>query len=294
MTLHTGRHYAKAFASLIFLFCISCRSVVVEPQAVGKGLVNVALQSEIIVKSAEAVSEDDYLDYNIRFVGVDGYATSEYMRFGDVEWPMEWYFGTFRLQAESCTIEQADAGYGTIRYEGLGDPFYVDNGRTAQTSVTCTMANVLVNVNFNDKMFLSFKNFMLSVTSVLAPVYEKDDDGEDVLVRGEQAVRTLEFNALDKSGYYSLSDEPMHLKYVLYVMMDGADEFVEHKTGYLLDVNSQPAFLRRSDYVTFNVNYVGDVMVTEDIKFIISGERHTMSNGFGLDDYVQGTVKPDN
>ena len=107
MTLHTGRFIMLFYAALMLIF-VSCEDKnqsQVLPE--GMGLVDCTLRSEIVVKSVEATSEN-VDNYNFRFVGLNGYATSEPMRFGDAQWPMPWFFGVYYLNAESCTREEAE------------------------------------------------------------------------------------------------------------------------------------------------------------------------------------------
>lgn len=286
MTLHTGR-FCSLMMSAMFFILVSCErtgSFEAQPEE-GMG--------KIVLKSAETISEID--DYNFRFVGVDGYGTSPYYKFSEVSWPMTWYYGIFRLQAESCTLEEAEDGYGRIRYEGIGDPFTVINGQTASASVVCSIANCRVDVTFNDKMFLSFKDFKLKVDSVLAPVYEYDEDGNLVETRGEQLLRTLDFNMLSKVGYYNLHSEPVLLKYTLYTMLDQAEEFIEQASGYLtVDDTDIQAVIKPADFITFNVSYVGEVQVTDGVKFIVGTERQAMPAGITVPDYSgSGTVTED-
>ena len=293
MTLHTGRFIMLFYAALMLIF-VSCEDKnqsQVLPE--GMGLVDCTLRSEIVVKSVEAISED-FDDYNFRFVGVDGYATSDYYRYGDIVWPMEWYFGLFRLEAESCTEAEAEAGYGKLRFAGIGQSFSVINDQLAMTSVVCNVANFRVNVNFNDKMFLSYKDFKLVVDAVLAPKYEEDEDGNLVMVRDEQLMRTLDFTTLNKVGFYNLHDDPMILKYTLYVMLDGASEYIEKVTGYLSDESLQiPVVVKAGDAITINVNYNGDVQPSAGIKFIVTTERKGIADEFEIQDYEKGSVTED-
>ena len=296
MTLHTGRFYALAFAALMLMF-VSCEGEKPSHALVpgGKGKVMLSLYSSVEIKS-EASPISDVEDYNFRFVGVDGYATSEYYRYGDVEWPMDWYFGLFRLEAESCTEEEAEAGYGQVRYAGIGEPFSVINDQMATASVVCNIANFRVDVNFNDKMFLSYKDFKLVVDAVLAPVYEYDEEGNLVIVRDEQLIRTLEFTTVSKAGFYNVHPDPMILRYDLYVMLDGADEFLPDPmtSGYVtVDGTEVPVSVSPGDYITLNVNYIGDVKPSAGIKFIVEGERNGIGNGIGIEDYIQDGVTED-
>ena len=199
MTLHTGRLMAL-ICSAVILFLTSCEdgdSLHALPDE-GKGKVMLSLYSDIEIKSPQAISEVD--DYNFRFVGVGEYGTSQYYRYGDVSWPMDWYFGIFRLQAESCTADEAESGYGKLRYEGIGQPFSVINDQTATASVVCSVANFRVVANFNDKMFMSYKDFKLVVESVLMPVYEEDEDGNQILVNF--------YNSKTGSGYWETGELP--------------------------------------------------------------------------------------
>lgn len=281
------------FSALLFVFA-SCENAGTAGAFIedGKGLVDLSLSSEITIKNTESISED-YSDYNFRYVGVDGYGTSDYYRYGDVSWPMEWYFGTFRLQAESCTRDEAEQGRGKWRYEGTGTPFAVVNGQTAASSVVCGVANVRVNVIFEDNMFVSFKDFKLEVTSVLAPQYDEDDN----LVSEERAVRTLEYNPLNTTGFYNLHDAPMNLKYTLSIKEFGVEEYIEHLNGYLVkDGSGVPAELVAGDDITLRVKYTGETVVLPGLIFIVNGEWTTddvIGNDVSIEDYTGDTVTED-
>ena len=298
MTLHTGRFKLLLFAALS-IFAVSCDdtgSSQISPE--GKGLVMLDLRPEIEIKSAEAVA-DGVDNYNFRFVGVDGYATSDYYRFGDVQWPMEWYFGVFRLQAESCTSEEAETLRGRLRYEGISSPFSVVNDRTATASVICYVANFQVKVNFDDTMYEAFDDYKLTVMSVSAPPVEEDDEEgtEEDDVTEEfvpETFRTLDFNPFELSGYYNLPDVPVRLHYVLYVKMQDADEFIEAKTGYFSAGDSvEPTVVNAGDIITFDVKYTGTVTVTDGVKFIVNGRKDTVGTGLDLEDYNDAKVEED-
>ena len=298
MTLHTGRFKLLLFAALS-IFAVSCDdtgSSQISPE--GKGLVMLDLRPEIEIKSAEAVA-DGVDNYNFRFVGVDGYATSDYYRFGDVQWPMEWYFGVFRLQAESCTSEEAETLRGRLRYEGISSPFSVVNDRTATASVICYVANFQVKVNFDDTMYEAFDDYKLTVMSVSAPPVEEDDEEgtEEDDVTEEfvpETFRTLDFNPFELSGYYNLPEVPVRLYYVLYVKMQDADEFIEAKAGYFSAGDSvEPTIVNAGDIITFDVKYTGTVTVTDGVKFIVSGRKDTVGTGLDLEDYDDAKVEED-
>ena len=278
MTLHIGRFTALLLTVLSFVFT-SCE--VNHTESDGKGEVMLSLYSDIVLKSAPISDVDDY---NFRFVGVDGYATSEYYRYGDVAWPFKWYFGVYKLQAESCTVHKADEGYGCLRYEGISSSFSVLNGITATASVTCKIANVKVNVSFDDSMFESFADFKLIVDTVLPALTE---EGEFDMTSEPEIRRTLEFDTINMTGFYSLADQPTLLHYTLLVKAEGAEEYVESKIGFFTEGNSdQPAVLRGGDLVTLRVKYTGAPVVTPGIKFIVAGDRTSVSNSVNLNDYV--------
>lgn len=292
--MHTGRYYALAIAALLIML-VSCEDVKSSHALAGdsKGKVVLSIYSDIVSKS-EMMSISDIDDFNFRFLGVDGYATSDYYRVGDVSWPMEWYFGLFRLQAESCTEDEAEEGFGKLRYEGIGQPFAVINDQMATASVVCEIANFRVEVKFSDKMFIAYKDFKLVVESVLAPVYEEDEEGNMTLVRDEQLMRTLDFTTTEKVGFYNTHSDPMILRYTLYIMNDGATEFIESASGEFSDEGSvEPYYIQSGDNITFNVNYMGDIQPSAGIKFIVDGERTAVMNGLEIDDYTQGGVTED-
>lgn len=298
MTLHTGRFNALAFAALI-LMLVSCEGH--EPSHAladkGKGKVMLSLGSDLVIDmKSEASPISDFDDYRFRYVGVDGYATSDYYRYGDVTWPMDWYFGIFRLQAESCTAEQAETGRGCLRYEGISQPFAVINDQTATASVICTVANVLVKVNFDDSMYLAFDDYKLTVTSVTAPPAEDDSEENDEETEDfvPEVYRILDFTPFDLSGYFNLQDEPVNLKYELWVKMQGAEIMTPAAEGYFsLSEQGTPSVPAGGDIITFNVAYTGEVEVTDGIKFIVNGVKTTLNNSLDLDDYVDGEVKED-
>lgn len=298
MTLHTGRFNALAFAALL-LMLVSCEGH--EPSHAladkGKGKVMLSLSTDLSIDiKSEASPISDFDDYRIRFVGVDGYATSDYYRYGDVPNPMTWYFGIFRLQAESCTAEQAETGRGCLRYEGISQPFAVINDQTATASVICTVANVLVKVNFDDSMYLAFDDYKLTVTSVTAPPAEDDSEDNDEETENfvPEVYRILDFTPFDLSGYFNLQDEPVNLKYELWVKMQGAEIMIPAAEGYFsLSEQGTPSVPAGGDIITFNVAYTGEVDVTDGIKFIVKGVKTTLNNSLDLDDYVDGEVKED-
>ena len=263
-TLHTGHIKSLLLAALSLIF-VSCEnSSLSQFPSEGKGLVMVGLYPEIDVKAAESVSvETD--DYNIRFVGVGDYVTSQYFRYGDMSWPMEWYFGIFRLQAESCTAEQAETLRGQLRYEGLSSPFSVINGQTDTVAVICTPANFQVKVNFADSMYETFDDYALTVSSVSAP--PADEEEEFV----PQTHRTLDFTPFEQYGYYNLPQEPVILEYVLSVKTEGAELFVPVVEGYFTaGEDVEPTIVNAGDIITFNVSYRGPDIITEGVKFIVN------------------------
>lgn len=289
MTLHTGRLTTLLCAALIFISLSSCSDKVeslASPEGMGK--VTAYLHSDIVVKSPAAASEG-VDDYNFRFVGVDSYGTSEYYRFGSVTWPMDWYFGIYRLQAESCTREQAETGYGKLRYEGISEPFSVINGQTATASVICRVANFRVNVYFDDSMYEAFDAFQFDVQSVLAPpaVEEGEESEEETETFVPQLYRRLIFDPIEQTGYYNLQSEPMHLHYKLLVKHPGAEVFVESGVeGYFVDKGEAgPSIVEAGDMITFRVRYDGEVVPSDGVKFIVAGTKTTMGSSLVLPDY---------
>jgi hypothetical protein len=203
---------------------------------------------------------------------------------------MEWYFGIFRLQAESCTADQAETLRGQLRYEGLSSPFSVINGQTVTVAVTCTVANFQVKVNFDDSMYEAFDDYVLTVSSVSAPPADEDDQEDFV----PQTHRTLDFTPFEQYGYYNLPQEEVILEYVLSVKTDGAELFVPVAEGYFTaGEDVQPTVVNAGDIITFNVRYTGPVIITDGVKFIVDGERTTVHTGLELEDYVDGPVKED-
>lgn len=272
----------------------SCHGASVEELLKGEVDLSLSSATEIEVKSGEAVSAFD--DYRFMFSGVDGYGSSEYYTFGEVLMPMEWYFGLYTMKAESCTEEEAEKGYGCIRYAGESSTFAVVNDQVASVSVMCNVANCRVNVKFDDSMYEAFSGFKLVVSTVTAPPEEEEGDAGDGSDADAPFIpetdRTLEFDPINPLGYYNISEEPLNMIYTLYVVVDGATEYIESVSGYFQE-NGVNAIISPADGITFNVKYTGDPVVSPNIKFIVEGERKSVQNNITLGDYNQGQVQED-
>lgn len=281
----------KLFAVAMILNIIalsSCQGAAVEELL--KGEVNLTLASTTEIEVKSEVSHTSLDNYRFKFSGVDEYGSSDYYIYGDVVMPMEWYFGIYTLYAESCTKEEAEQGYGCVRYEGESGAFAVINDEVSSVSVMCRVANCRVNVKFDDTMYESFDGFKLEVRTLYAP--EEDDDAKTV-DENPEVLRKLEFDPINHIGYYNIQDKPLNLYYTLYVINSGATEYIESISGYLME-GEVPAVIKAADAVTFNVKYVGDPIVTPNIKFVVNGERSSVENSIILGEYNQGSIVEDN
>lgn len=286
-------HTVRLLTLVMIVLFASCEGLNEKPDgsSAGKGFVTLELKTQIDIKSPQSLSEVE--DYNFRFVGLDGYSTSDLFRFGDVSWPMEWYYGIYRVEAENCSETEAESGYGCLRYAGISEPFAIINGCEASAWLLCSIANVRVSVNYDNAMFESFDSFRLDVEAL---TYAENDDSEDEEEQTEPEEvlrRSLPFDSGNSTGFYNLYDTPMYLRYTLYILMDGAEEAVPVKTGFLSDASDVPLILKAGDDVTFNVSYTGAPMVSPNIKFIVSGERISVENGLEVPDYEYGSVVED-
>jgi hypothetical protein len=289
------RNKLFAFAMILNIMALSsCQGAAVDELLRGEVDLSLSSATEIEVKSSEASSEFDH--YRFKFFGVDGYGSSEFYTYGDVLMPMEWYYGIYTLYAESCTKEEAERDYGCIRYDGESTPFSVINDVVSSVSVVCNVANCRVNVKFDDSMYESFAGFKLAVRTVPAPVDEDSDveeDSQEVLAQEElQIIRELDFDPINQVGYYNLQDYPINLHYTLYLLNFEATEYLESVSGYF-EENGEPAVIKPADGISFNVKYIGDPIISPNIKFIIEGERKPVQNNITLGDYTQGGIKED-
>jgi hypothetical protein len=291
-----SRNKLFAFAMILNIMALSsCEGAAAEELLRGEVDLSLSSGTEIEVKSAVVSSEFDH--YRFKFSGVDDYGSSDFYTYGDVLMPMEWYYGIYTLYAESCTKEEAEEGYGCIRHEGESSPFSVINDVVSSVSVVCNVANCRVNVKFDDSMYESFAGFKLKVRTVPAPVDDDSADDEEqsaeVLVQEEvQTIRELDFDPVNQVGYYNLQDYPINLHYTLYLLNFEAEEYMESISGYF-EENGEPAVINPADGVTFNVKYIGEPIISPNIKFIIEGERKPVQNNITLGDYTQGGIKED-
>ena len=266
----------------------SCEGAAVEELLKGKVDLTLSSSTEIVVKS-----ESEFDHYSFKFSGVGEYGSSDYYTYGDVVMPMEWYYGIYTLYAESCTKEEAEEGYGCIRYEGESAQFSIINDYVETVSVVCNVANCRVNVKFDDSMYESFEGFKLKVRSVFAPEEDTEatsEDGDDDM---NGVIRELEFDPINQVGFYNLQDSPILLQYTLYILNYDAEEYIESVSGYFVEEEGQPAVVNAADEVTFNVRYTGTPIISPDIKFIVEGVRKPVENNITLGDYNQGQIVED-
>jgi hypothetical protein len=143
-------------------------------------------------------------------------------------------------------------------------------------------------------MFESFDAFKLDVDEVTYPEEEESEEESSQASSEEILLRSLSFDSVEQSGYYNLYETPVYLRYTLFIRVDGAEEYVPVKTGFLDDEQTgEPVALNAGDDVTFNVRYTGDPVISPNIKFIISGQRVSVENGLKVQDYVSGSVMED-
>ena len=281
----------KLFALALVLSIMalsSCEGAAVEELLKGKVDLTLSSATEIVVKS-----ESEFDHYSFKFSGVGEYGSSDYYTYGEVVMPMEWYYGIYTLYAESCTKEEAEVGYGCVRYDGESAQFSIINDYVETVSVVCNVANCKVNVKFDDTMYESFEGFKLKVRSVFAPEEDTEatsEDGDDDM---NGVIRELEFDPINQVGFYNLQDSPILLQYTLYILNYDAEEYIESVSGYFVEEEGQPAVVNAADEVTFNVRYTGTPIISPDIKFIVEGVRTPVKNNITLGDYNRGQIVED-
>lgn len=269
----------------------SCRKGSLDEPQMGKVSITLSRDTQIEVKSSS-----DEGDVEFKFVGLNGYGSSEeFIPYTGVGMEAEWYFGIYRLYAQTCSLEEAELGFGCVRHDGTSEPFTIVNGQVVPVSaVVCRVANCRVTVNFDISMYEAFADFKFFVRTVKVPVEGEEtvSGGDDVNMEESNVLRTLEFNK-NGIGYYNLYDTPINLEYILSVRANGADEYVETARGYLLkdETGAEPALLAAGDAVTFNVRYTGLIdNPSSNLVFVIDGMRYPSENGITLPDYSEGGV----
>lgn len=266
----------------------SCRKGPLDEPKMGKVSITLSRDSQIEVRSSS-----DEEDVEFKFVGLNGYGSSEeFIPYTGEGMEAEWYFGIYRLYAQTCSLEEAELGFGCVRHDGTSEPFTIVNGQVVPVSaVVCRVSNCRVTVNFDMSMYEAFADFKFFVRTVKAPV-EGEETVSDGDTEEDNVLRTLEFNK-NGIGYYNLYDTPLNLEYILSVRANGAEEYVETARGYLLKKESgaEPAIMAAGDAVTFNVRYTGQIdNPSSDLVFVIDGMRYPSENGITLPDYSEGGV----
>lgn len=266
----------------------SCHKGCLDDPEMGKVSITLSRDSEIEVRSSS-----DAGDVEFKFIGLNGYGSSpEFIPYTGEGMEAQWYFGIYRLYAQTCSLEEAELGFGCVRHDGTSEPFTIVNGQVVPVSaVVCRVSNCRVTVNFDMSMYEAFADFKFFVRTVKVPV-EGEETVSDGDTEEDNVLRTLEFNK-NGIGYYNLYDTPLNLEYILSVRANGAEEYVETARGYLLKEESgaEPAILAAGDAVTFNVRYTGQIdNPSSNLVFVIDGMRYPSENGITLPDYSEGGV----
>ena len=110
----------------------------------------------------------------------------------------EWKGKTFNLPIGTYTIKASSAGFDG-KTSGFDKPYYVgttevtiENGKTANANITCTLANVKVTVTFDQTFIDAFKAANVKV----------DDNGDN----GSISPLTFTMGETTQSGYFPVTD----------------------------------------------------------------------------------------
>lgn len=148
--------------SIMMLAAASCTQKMPMPDSYGALALTVSSDVKVEVQTK---AESLYDDYNIYITGTrtgnDPYTRT--LVYGEAEWPLTLPYGLYRIEAESCTEQQAQIsndGYGCVRYRGIAQDVQVMTPTTAPTpvSVACTMANAKVSISFDEGFLEDFED----------------------------------------------------------------------------------------------------------------------------------------
>lgn len=137
------------------------------------GRISVELKTDMPVKSV-LLTEDEAADYHISVLDAEGNAAVyeetgepipvvDYKDFVTVTVPLN---SQYQVNAESCTVEESEAGYGCARYEGGSGLFTLNASNIYQKAVIeCSQSNALVTVVFDASVSERFTGLKVTLTS---------------------------------------------------------------------------------------------------------------------------------
>ena len=132
------------------------------------GAIALALSSdkEVVVETkADAVDCSGFLVdiYGTTFLGQE-YASDQYI-YAEMPDAVVIPYGYYHVSAQSCTLDEAEAGYGEVRYYGVSGQVDVLSKTPASATVNCKMVNGKVTITIDDSFLEDFEDVTAELTA---------------------------------------------------------------------------------------------------------------------------------
>lgn len=181
------------------LLAVSCNTVRIQ-EPVQYGTLAVSLSGdpviEVVSKADETLTSAQAAGYNVAvYTSADCSGTPVVgpVRYSELTSPVVLPAATYYVWAESCTAAEAEAGNGTMRFEGVSEAVEVTPGFASTATVGCTVANAVVTVNFDDSVDGKITDLKVTLVretpSRSVEVAYSDDAKQQVWFNAESTVR---------------------------------------------------------------------------------------------------------
>lgn len=208
------------YITAALLLASACNKNVMEPQRMGAISLALSSDREVVVETkADAVDCSGFLVdiYGTTFLGQE-YASDQYI-YAEMPDAVVIPYGYYHVSAQSCTLDEAETGYGEVRYYGVSGQVDVLSKAPASATVNCKMVNGKVTITIDDSFLEDFEDVTaeLTATRTVELTAEQANAPTDVYfntpAEGVQLVYTV-YGTVKASGKrlkYSNSASPMSL-----------------------------------------------------------------------------------
>lgn len=180
------------FAFILLIYMVSCQS---EDELGNSAMGYLRLGLEV---NTSSISRAEAEAYNPKQLAVQILDANEEVVEETTNFDTEWKGKTFTLPVGTYTIKASSAGFDG-KTSGFEKPYYtgstavtIENGKTANPSITCTLANVKVTVQFDESFTKAFSAAKVTV----------DDNADNAGI----SPLDFEMGKTTQSGYFPVTD----------------------------------------------------------------------------------------
>lgn len=169
MKRHLIIHISKELCMLHYALCIICCVSCVNEEGLLKDgdtptgsfscLLN-ATEPQISVHTRATLSDEEAANYTVTLTQNNNILVGpkKYNLFTESEHHQK-VGSYYKLSAESCTLDEAETGYGVARYIGTSETFEIKKNENTEVTIPCTITNAGLCVVFDDSFTRLFTTY---------------------------------------------------------------------------------------------------------------------------------------